>query len=330
MHARAILFTGINTVAFGSAEIPEPEAGEVLIEAAYTAVSPGTELRCLAGQQSGAAPWPFIPGYSLAGRVLANGPGTSLPPGTPVFCSGTTRSLDRGRTWGGHVSHAVVPESRAFVLPEGTDLRSAALAKLCAIALHGVRVANPQPGEQVAVVGLGPIGMLCARIYTLHGAVIAAADLESGRVELAQAAGLHAFVPRGSLEESFRAVFPEGADVVVDASGAAGVIPQAIPIARTMAWNDPDRPGARYIIQGSYPEAFTIPYQDAFQRELSFWIPCDQQPRDLRDALALIAEGKLQVADLIGATLPPSQAPEAYAELRERRGGLGTIVFQWA
>ena len=56
MQSKAILFRDVNVVTVEPVTIPEPGPGEVLIETAFSVMSPGTELRCLAGQQPNAAP----------------------------------------------------------------------------------------------------------------------------------------------------------------------------------------------------------------------------------------------------------------------------------
>ena len=162
MQSKAILFRDVNVVTVEEITIPEPGPGEVLIETAFSVMSPGTELRCLAGQQPNAAPWPAIPGYSLSGTIVAAGPGATLPIGTRVFATGTRRADGVNLMWGGHVAHAVVPQQAVFAVPDALDLRDAAAAHLIAIAYHGLRLAQPLPHERIAVLGLGAIGQLAA------------------------------------------------------------------------------------------------------------------------------------------------------------------------
>ena len=57
MQSRAILFTAVQTTSLGTVGIPEPGPGEVLVRTAFSAISPGTERRCLAGLQAGAPPF---------------------------------------------------------------------------------------------------------------------------------------------------------------------------------------------------------------------------------------------------------------------------------
>lgn len=327
MHTQAITFTAPDQVALRDVEVPEPGPGEVLIEAHYTCISPGTELRCLAGKQPGAPAWPFIPGYALAGVVAAAGPGTSIAAGARVFCSGTERA-SANRCWGGHVGHAVRGEASVFTVPDGVDLLDAAVAKLAAICYHGVRLSRPLPHEVVATVGLGPIGQLAARLHAAAGARVVCADVAPERVAAARAAGLEAIEVSGDLAGAFARALPGGADVVIDATGSPAVLAQAIALARDVPWGDAPPGGARLLVQGSYPAEFAVPYQDAFMKELSILITRDQQPQDTRTALDLMQRGKLRVRDLITDVRAPSDAARTYAELAQSRGAM-TFAFDW-
>lgn len=328
MQARAILFTAPNQLTIDRVQIPAPAAGEALIEALYTLISPGTELRCLAGKQEGAL-FPFVPGYSLVGRVLARGQGVSIPEGTLVYCNGTA-AADVNLTWGGHVSHAVRSERELYPLPNGVDPLHASAAHLAAIAYRGVRLSQPKPHETVAVVGLGAIGALAARLHALTGARIVAADLSPVRVAAARRAGIEAHLVDRTLAATFARILPAGADVVVDATGAPAALAQAIETAKLKPWDDGADPGARVVIQGSYVDAFSVPYQPAFRRELTFYVPRDAQPRDLRAVLDLMARGALDVSGVISDVRPPEAAAETYAELAEPDAALITAAFQWA
>ena len=327
MNTPAILFTSPQQVALSEVAIPEPGPGEVLVETIYSCISPGTELRCLI-VKDGPSDYPYIPGYSLSGRVAAVGEGVNLALGTPVYCGGTTKaSVTLG--WGGQTSYALQPAARVYPLPEGVDLLEASLIHLAAIAFHGVRIGNPRPDEKLALVGLGPIGMLSAMLYTLTGAHIIAADLSPERVALAKQLGVDAFVPQGTLAEAFRPFFPNGADVVVDATGFPAVLPQALALTRVKPWDESVAPGARFIIQGSYAGEFSIPYRPAFLNEVSFWLPRDMQPRDVHAVIDLMARDKFHPRRIISDVRPPQAAPETYAELLKAKAELMTVAFQW-
>jgi 2-desacetyl-2-hydroxyethyl bacteriochlorophyllide A dehydrogenase len=325
--ARAVVFTAVDTVSITDVEIPEPAADEVLVKAAFTGISPGTELRCLAGKQEGSTEHPFIPGYSLAGTVVAAGPEAKIAIGTRVLTSGTARVGGAQRLWGGHVALAVCRAAQVFPLPDSVDLRDASLGTLASIAYHGVCLARPQPHERVAVVGLGCIGQMAARLYAAAGAHVVAADLSEERAAVARAAGIDARPLRGSLVETLGDALPRGADVVVDATGSLPVLAEAIHLAKEKPWDDSLEAGPRYVLQGSYPEDLTFHYRPFFMKEATLLLPRDRQPRDTRAALDLMARGRLVVSDLLSAVRPPEDAPAVYAELRA--GRLLGAAFDW-
>jgi 2-desacetyl-2-hydroxyethyl bacteriochlorophyllide A dehydrogenase len=326
--AKAILVTGVGVVAVGEAKVPEPGPGEVLVKAAYTCVSPGTELRCLAGKEQGSDQHPFVPGYSLTGVVEAVGDGVTLPIGTPVYCAGTGKCETR-RQWGGHISHAVLAANGAFPLPDGVDLKQASLAALAAIAYHGVRLSRPQPHESVAVVGLGPIGQLSARLHAATGARTVGVDLAPGRVRALREVGVEAVEAGADMNAAVRALLPDGADVVVDCTGSPAVTAKAIELARELGWAEPFPTGPRFVVQGSYPDSFTLPYRGVFQREMTILVPRNRDATDTRTVLRLMATGQLRAVDLITETYRPEDAPEAYARLKDPNGGLLTMAFDW-
>ena len=327
MKAKALLVHGIDQIAVDEVEIPPLGPGDVLIEAEYSAVSPGTELRCMSFQPPGTA-LPYIPGYSLAGTVIKVGPQTSMAVGTKVYCSGT-RSASCATQWGGHVSHAVARETDVYPVGDSMDLLDACLVHIIAIPYHGVRLCSAKPHEKVAVIGLGPIGQLSARLHTLTGAHVVAADLTPWRVDLASRAGVQSLQVSGSIPDAFATVFPAGAHLVVDSTGAPPVLAEAIKIACDKPWDDTQTPGPRVVVQGSYPGDFAIPYQNAFMKEISFWLPRAAQPTDIRAVIDLLTRKKVQVRDLIGDVINPADAQSAYNDLKQQKNNWITIAFDW-
>lgn len=327
MQTKAIHFAGVNDVVLNDVDVPAPEAGELLIEAHYTCISPGTEMRCLSGKQAGAPAWPFIPGYALSGVVIAAGAGTKLQPGTRVFCGGTERASSN-RCWGGHVAHAVHAESTTFVVPDDVDLLEAALTKMAAIAYHGARQTQPMAHERVAAIGLGPIGMLAARMHALSSARVVCGDVSATRVALARKAGLEAVLIDGSIKETFAPIFPNGADIIIDSTGAPAVLAQTVELGKQAGWTDDRHELPRLLIQGSYAGDYTLPYHETFMREMQILLTRDQQPRDAVAVLDLLHRRKLSMIDLISDVRKPEDAAKTYAELQSSREAM-TFAFKW-
>ncbi len=318
-NSRAITFEEINHVILRPVTVPPPGPGEVRIATAFTAISPGTERRCLAGKQAGAPAFPFIPGYALTGTVCEVGEGVALALGAPVYCAGTRRVEGANRLWGGHISHAVRPASEVFPLPATLSLADAALARLAAIAYHGLRLARPQPHESVAVVGLGVIGALAARLYRAAGCNVIGIDPLASRRSQPWCVA--------SISEA-QTLLPEGADIVVDATGVPAVLEEVLTLARPLPYDDSLERGARLVIQGSYPGSFPLSYDALFQKELSVLVPRDCQPRDIQAVLQLLHRGTLSVRDLY-ACIAVTKAPEYYAQLGSPDLA-PTLVFDWS
>jgi predicted dehydrogenase/threonine dehydrogenase-like Zn-dependent dehydrogenase len=117
-------------------------------------------------------------GYSSAGVVLSVGAGVrGIMPGDRVACAGA-----------GYANHAeliAVPENLVARVPDGVPLEHATFATLGAIALQGLRVADPTLGEIAAVIGLGLIGQLTVQLLRANGCRVLGLDLDPSRVKQA-------------------------------------------------------------------------------------------------------------------------------------------------
>ena len=329
MRAQAIVHRSVWNAGVEEFDLREPGDGEVMVEAHYTCISPGTELRCLAGRQPEAVAFPYVPGYAMAGEVIRSGRGTSIAPGTRVYLNGTSSAGHLNRMWGGHASHAVAPAEACILVPDELSLLDASLAHLAGIAYHGVSLSMAGPGDIVAVVGLGVLGQICARIYASRGCRVVACDLGERRVSQARSAGIEAVACGQGIANALMPLLPEGADVVVDVTGNRAALADAISIARDVPWDDDAPKRSRYMLQGSYPDDVPIPYQVAFRKELYFCIPRDCTSGDRKAALTMMADGRLSITDCIGARKLPESAQDTYDSLSKQDGEMLTAVFEW-
>lgn len=327
-EARAVLFTGPDQVEVGTVTMPEPGAGEVLLEIAYSCISPGTDLRVLAGKQWGAQPWPLIPGYSQVGRILKCGPDVNLEEGLRVFAMGT-RKVSANVTWGAHLSHSVVRAEALYPLADEVSYIEASVSKLAAIALQGVQRSRLKPGEEVAVVGLGPIGLLSAVFHRHLGGKVLCLDVSQSRVDFARSMGFEAAVPEGHLKEAYASQRERGPDVVVDSTGVEAVLEQCVALAKELSWGDGEEESTRVVLQGSYPGRFEVDYETAFRRELELIVPRDHRPKDLHYVLGALQKKEVNLRPLVSKVVPAEEAASAYAELRESKAGTLTVALCW-
>jgi len=317
-----------NRVSLQKLDYVPPRSGQVIVRTHYTAVSPGTELRCQAGRQQGGQ-FPFVGGYACSGEVVAAGDGAAELIGQRVFCAGSSSTAPFHRLWGGHVSHALVEMDRLVVVPKAVDMTEVALAKMAAIALRGVRLTHSRVGERVTVVGLGLIGQLSARLFKAAGCQVLGCDLSPWRVELARAAGIDAqCAPGAEMVQVVRKIFPNGADIVVDATGVPSVLGACARLARATAWDD-QGPPARLVVQGSYEGDVTLNYWDCFMRQLSILFPRDQTHDDLLAVIGLMEAGQLRMRDLLTSIHRPDEAQAVYDTLRDPEARMVTAAFRW-
>lgn len=117
-------------------------------------------------------------GYSTAGTVLASRDEDGIhQPGSRVACAGL-----------GYASHAdvvSVPQNLVVPIPENVSFEEAAFTTLGAIALQGVRQAEPRLGEKVCVIGLGLLGQLTGQLLKANGCDVLGIDLSDRLIALA-------------------------------------------------------------------------------------------------------------------------------------------------
>ena len=134
----------------------------------------------------------FAPiGYSAAGTVIAVG-GKDVPikAGDKIACAGAG--------YANHAEYIVVPAHLCARIPKGVGLDEAAYTTLGAIALQGVRQAEPTMGEVVVVIGLGLLGQLTVQLLKANGCTVIGIDLDEIAVKLAKASGADVAVRRDS------------------------------------------------------------------------------------------------------------------------------------
>src|SRR5512133_4393107 len=151
---------------------------------------------------------PMALGYSSAGMIVELGKDMQgFRVGQRVACAG-----------GGYAVHAeynVVPRNLLTPLPKNVDFESAAFTTLGAIAMHGFRLAEPQIGENVAIIGMGLLGLLAAQIATAAGCNVLGIDVDPVRNALASSLGLRAALRTDAVDSSLAFTASRGFDVIL-------------------------------------------------------------------------------------------------------------------
>lgn len=279
---------------------------------------------------------PIALGYSSAGTIIELGSGmTGFKVGQRVACAGAGYAV--------HAEYAVVPRNLLAVLPPSLDFESAAFATLGAIGMHGFRLARPQVGELVAVIGIGLLGLLTLQIAAAAGCQAFGIDVNPARIRLAASLGLQASTRPRAAESAHAFTHGRGFDVILICADTAANDP--VELAAEIA-----RDRARVVAIGAVGQ--DIPRRLYFEKELSFvnsrsYGPGRYDPsyeehgndypigqvrwtegRNLESVLDLMAAGSLQTQPLITHRFPIERAPQAYELItgKSRQPFLGVVL----
>ncbi len=246
------IFRGNGVLEYVVREAPQIEADDdVLVQIEACGIC-GTDLNILAIPPAHKAPPGIVIGHEGVGIITAVGPAVrGLHPGDRVVianrltcgkCDYCRRGLDNQcttyQTIGTTIDGAFAPTLRAparalWKIDPSVPRDDAALFEPLSCAVGSVKRAPFQPGDSVAIIGAGPMGLLFALLYrTLGAGKIMLLDVAPYRLEFAQEMGMDAAinVAQGDAATEIKRMTGIGADIVVDAVG--NQIGQAIQLAR--------------------------------------------------------------------------------------------------
>ena len=193
-------------------------------------------------------------GYSTSGRVVAVGAGCEqFAVGDLVACGGA-----------GYANHAEVvwiPGNLCAPVPTGVDAADAAFATIGAIALQGVRQAEPRLGETVVVIGLGLLGQLTVQLLAASGCRVIGVDVDPWKIELARKAGAERALLRSEdvVAHTMDATRGRGADAVIITAATPNNDPFVLA-------GDLARDRAHVVLVGAVP--IEIPRSPYYEKEL--------------------------------------------------------------
>lgn len=332
---------------FGAADVlevreapdPEPKAGEVRVTVEAAGVN-FADILARQGLYMDAPPLPFVPGYEVAGRVDALGPGVTAPAvGTRVL--GLTR-------FGGYSTRACLPASQAVMVPEGLDAaRAAAIPVVSLTAWHSlVTLGNLRPGERVLIhAAAGGVGLAALQIAKLRGAGRIFGTASKSKHETLRKLGLTDPIDYHSTDfeaEVRRLTDGKGVHVILDAVGGKSFSKGYGLLA----------PGGRLVCFGA--SSLTEGGKRSVLRALStLWAmpkfkPIDMMmtnravfgvnmlhlaendpelvTQELAEIVALVA--KRQLDPIVDLVVPYAEAARAHRRLEER-GNVGKVVLDF-
>lgn len=334
MCYRQIVFTKPNTAELLPLTITPPKPNQVQVAMEISTISSGTERANVSGEVnisvesvSQTAHFPRTAGYSSSGRVLAVGEHVkSLQPGDRV-----------SMFWSKHSQIINIPEANCLKLPDSVSFAEAALFHIATFPLAAIRKCRLEMGESALVMGQGILGQFAVKLLRSAGAApIIAVDPVPLKREQALRYGadyaLDPFAP--DFAQQVKEITGGGVKVAIEVTGNGkaldGVLDCMAKLGRVALlgctrnsdftidyYHKVHGPGITLV--GAHTNA--RPNTDSSH---SLWTQRD----DFRVILNLVAMGRLTLADMIGETHSPAEAPEIYSRLM-REPSFPIVQFDW-
>lgn len=329
-----MIFAGPGKVALETIPVPKPGPGQVLIETIVSLISPGTELTILKGDNLPGSHWaeygkyPFVAGYANIGRIKVVGDEGEKGLFGKVAATMTP-----------HARYVLAPLSECYFCPEKTSFDEAAFFTIGEIVMQGIRLARIEPGESVAVFGLGLLGQMAVSLSRFSGGwPVAGVDPIPVRRKMALKSGANYVLdPRkdGFAGEMKKITRDRMFDAVFEVTGNPAVIPGELEFLRqrgrqiilssprgksTLDFHDLVNLPSRIIIGAhncSHPSVATTYNQWTISRDVELFFD-------------LLSAGKIETKHLITHRYNWQQAPEAYGLLLDQTSGAAGVLLEWA
>jgi alcohol dehydrogenase/L-iditol 2-dehydrogenase len=309
-------------------EIPRPVIGpnDVLLEVANVGVC-GSDLHQWTADHSWPVNYPVVLGHEFGGRIVEVGSavegwqeGDRVVSETAAIIDANNPMSRRGlynldptrKGFGYGVNGAMtrfvkVPSRILHAVPDELAFEYACLTEPCCVAYNAVvRNVRIEPGDRVAVLGPGTIGILCAAMARLCGAEVAMVGLpaDRNRLEIAKQYGCEAII--GDATEWARTRDGLGCDGVIDAAGSSVTLKIALDLVRPAGW-------ISKVGWGPQPLGFNldplvqknVTLQGSFSHHWSIW----------ERVIALLASGALDVRPILGGVWPITMWQEAFEKM---------------
>ena len=322
----AAFYRGNKTFEVKQIEPQAPRPDEVQIAVAYCGIC-GTDLHAFLGHMDQRIGFDRILGHEMSGTISSVGEDVT---GWQVGDRVVVRPLDPGEdnpaTERGHshISHNLkflgldsqgamqqlwnVPAFTLHRIPESVSLRDAALIEPLAVACHDVRLSGLQPGEDVLVIGGGPIGMLVAMVAKAAGGKVTISEINETRLALAERLGFETLNPKtvDPVAAIMEKTGDKGADVIFEVSGVQAAVDLMTEVGATRA---------RIVMVAIHAQKPTIDLFRFFWRELQLIGARVYEPEDYEKAIASIAAGEIDADAMITDIRPLEKIGEAFDEL---------------
>ncbi|HET7087469.1 MAG TPA: zinc-binding dehydrogenase [Anaerolineae bacterium] len=346
---RAAVTRDWNDIRLEQVAIPELEPGEVLVRVGACGIC-GTDLKIVSGVYKGSWPpsLPFIQGHEWGGAVAALGEGvTSLQVGDRVASEnhkgcGACAMCRRGRynlcevartkgkayklyghsAQGAFAEYAARPAGLLHKLPDSVSFEESTIVNQGALGLHAIRRCRIDPGDTVAVIGSGLVGLITLQLAKAVGAIRVVVVGRGPRLNLARELGADEVVDYTATDavEAVRGLTGgRGVDCAFECAGT--------PAAMVTAVNCVRRGGRVALVglTGNKPVELNL---DRLVLDEIDVFGVRSSPNAYPELIQLIAAGKVNVRKLVSRVYPLEQINDAFEAFRQREGGAIRMVIK--
>jgi L-iditol 2-dehydrogenase len=325
-------------------QVPKLDRGDVLVRV-RAALTCGTDVKVFRrGYHAKMIRPPALFGHELAGDVAAVGSdvsgfhvgqrvvaANSAPCGACYYCERGQENLCEDLLFnnGAYAEYIRIPnrivEKNMHEIPAHVSYQDAALVEPLACVMRGLEESGVKPGDTVAVIGLGPIGMMFVRLAkAVYNARVIAIGRRRSQLDRAAGMGADEVVLN---EEGSDVITPvhrltggRGADIVIEAVGLPEVWQLAIKLLRR---------GGVVNFFGGCPEGTDVPVDAGLLHysELTLKASFHHTPALIRQALDIISRGRVTARDLVNRVEPLSNLLEVMQHLMSHNGHLKTAII---
>jgi L-iditol 2-dehydrogenase len=315
-------------------ELPVPEIGEddVLFKVQAVGIC-GSDLHQYAGKQSWKVNYPVVLGHEFAGLIAKSGSrvrdfkdgdrvvsetAALLPSDSALIRQGLYNLEPKRLGFGYGVDGAMAPFVRVPArclhrIPASLTLEKAALTEPCCVAYNTVcGNSRVRPGDTIAVIGPGPIGLLCAAMAKLSGAghlLVIGTSLDAKRLEVAKLIGADTTLgAEGEDVAEWVRNFGDGygLDLVIDAAGVSASLKLALDIVR---------PAGQITKVGWGPQPLNFSLDQLVQKAVTLQGSFSHNWLIWEKVLSLLASGKIDLGPILNRISPLDEWHEAFEEM---------------
>ncbi len=317
----------------------KPGEVRVRIEAALTC---GTDLKVFRrGYHAKMIVPPAVFGHELAGVISETAPdirdwktgdrvvaANSAPCGECFFCKNNQENLCEDLLFlnGAYAESIAVParivQKNLLRLKPDTDFRDAALTEPLACVVQGIEELKLRAGQNVLVIGAGPIGLMFVAVAKNLGCTVTVAGRRAARLEAAKNLGAAQVVDIGDgadLASKIRAATETKSDAVIEAVGKPEVWKAAVHLVRK---------GGAVNFFGGCPSGATITLDTTLihYSNLTLLASFHHTPRTIRRALGFIESGVIRARDFVDGECPLTRLPELFRSMAAGNHAIKTFI----